>query len=79
MELATHSVRGLIPENQAKLVELAWAVPLSRDVFTRYWPSLQRHDLDACAEYLAAFASSPNAAQVRTWLNQANIELASNK
>ncbi len=34
---------------------------------------------DACAEYLAAFASSPNAAQVRTWLNQANIELASNK
>jgi TolA-binding protein len=34
---------------------------------------------DSCAEYLAAFASSPNAAQVRTWLNQANIELASNK
>jgi TolA-binding protein len=34
---------------------------------------------DACAKYLAAFASSPNAPQVRTWLNQANIELASTK
>ncbi|MBM4164202.1 MAG: hypothetical protein FJ222_07155 [Lentisphaerae bacterium] len=34
---------------------------------------------EACEEYLAAFSGSPNAAQVRTWLNQANIELASRK
>ncbi len=34
---------------------------------------------DACEEYLAAFSGSPNAAQVRTWLNQAKIELASSK
>jgi TolA-binding protein len=34
---------------------------------------------DSCEEYLASFSGSPNAAQVRTWLNQAKIELTSRK
>lgn len=33
----------------------------------------------SCEEYLTAFGSSRNATQVRTWLNQANIELSVNK
>lgn len=33
---------------------------------------------NSCEEYLTAFGSSRNAPQVRTWLNQANIELAVN-
>ena len=33
----------------------------------------------SCEEYLATFGSSRNAPQVRTWLNQANIELTVNK
>ncbi len=34
---------------------------------------------DSCEEYLAAFGGSRNAPQVRTWLNQANIELSVKK
>lgn len=61
----------------------ALAPYLERAYLTSIPLELEHRKFDAaansCEEYLASFGGSRNAARVRTWLNQANIELAVEK